>query len=83
MADKEKKAVSSEVDKAATEELKAAEKVAKAAKGSGKKSMAVPIPAVINGAASIHHFETGSIFRTISTTHAMVTIRSNAAKNST
>ena len=38
MADKEKKALSSDVDKAATDESKAAEKVAKAAKGSSKKS---------------------------------------------
>lgn len=39
MADKEKKAVNgSEVDKAATEESKAAAKVAKAAKGNSKKS---------------------------------------------
>ena len=39
MADKEKKAVQdSKVEKATTDEAKAAEKVAKAAKGSGKKS---------------------------------------------
>ena len=37
MADKKKKAVNSEVDKATTEESRAAEKVAKAAKGSNKK----------------------------------------------
>lgn len=38
MADKEKKATNSKADETASEESKAAEKVAKAAKGSGKKS---------------------------------------------